>query len=757
MSNTNDECQFLKDQLELEEQTLRDLQFQLQFAEDPSEIRNLNREISDTRRFMSELRARIRVACAPGHVPPNIVIGGIEQTQATQFFRSRLDPCPDRPGTTGRCPDNAIPLVAGKTTVLRAYAGTSASPTKPITELTGVLETRPVGSGSWQVPLTPFNAPIDPRRATSISRAETDHTLNFRIPAARCHGSLQIRVTAFDAGHPGEAGFTSASVLRTLSFTETEPLKIRLVRIRYENEERDFDLDPPSSADFWTTAEFTLRTYPTAEIQLLEDSVELYDGDFTSFFGSGGAGAQGTTGAIFDILQELRDLEAPADDVHYVALIPGGAANQTGASGWAVSRRQIVEVFDGPTMAQEFGHPRGFPGHATTCNGAPNPDPNYPDYEDYPEASIGEFGFDIVTGDVPDPATHRDFMSYCGPAWVSPYTYEGLLRNLRATRAAPVNRAAAQAQAIRELLFVSCTVFRGGPAEIHLPAFHFPGRTRAQNGIATPYSVELLDIKGRALESQRLLLDDPHRTLDDAVLDFSVAIPWHVEAAQVVVKRGGQTLENVDVEKRAPTVKLTASAQLETASGQVPIRWRAGAGDKAVSMLRYSNDGGASWIGLATNLATSEFEVDFDELPGGKRCLLQVLVSGGVRTAVATSEPFAVAIKPRRALIVAPESGAVVLTGRPVRLLGAADSPGGSGEADALSWRSSIDGHLGTGALVVAESLSIGRHRITLCADDGCGGESDADIMLTVRPQRIGPILGQEFEDQDVIEAELVT
>jgi hypothetical protein len=98
-----------------------------------------------------------------------------------------------------------------------------------------------------------------------------------------------------------------------------------------------------------------------------------------------------------------------------------------------------------------------------------------------------------------------------------------------------------------------------------------------------------------------------------------------------------------------------------------------------------------------------------------------------------------------------------VLTGRPVRLLGAADSPSGSGEADALSWRSSIDGHLGSGALVVAESLSLGRHRITLCADDGCGGESDASVMLTVRPRRIGPVLGEEFEEQDVVERELAT
>ncbi len=98
--------------------------------------------------------------------------------------------------------------------------------------------------------------------------------------------------------------------MRTLSFVETATLKIRLVRIHYKNAARAMDIAAPTTADFWTTAQYTLKTYPIPGIDVVRDTVELYDGDFTSFFASAGPGAQGTTGTIFDILTNLRNAES---------------------------------------------------------------------------------------------------------------------------------------------------------------------------------------------------------------------------------------------------------------------------------------------------------------------------------------------------------------------------------------------------------------------------------------------------------------
>ena len=136
-----------------------------------------------------------------------ITIAGIEQTQATQFFRPALQPCPDR-RIAGPCPENDIALIAGKATVLRVYVDVAPDRTPPVAGLSGILESRPEGSGTWDPPLTPYNAPVVPRRAGDIDRASASHTLNFRLPADRCRGSVECRLTVFDAAHPHEPGYT---------------------------------------------------------------------------------------------------------------------------------------------------------------------------------------------------------------------------------------------------------------------------------------------------------------------------------------------------------------------------------------------------------------------------------------------------------------------------------------------------------------------------------------------------------------------
>ena len=62
--------------------------------------------------------------------------------------------------------------------------------------------------------------------------------------------------------------------------------------------------------------------------------------------------------------------------------------------------------------------------------------PNYPVYEPYDlpvdppntanwtMASIGEYGLDINNGAIANPNDAEDFMSYCGPRWMSMFTYQ---------------------------------------------------------------------------------------------------------------------------------------------------------------------------------------------------------------------------------------------------------------------------------------------------------------------------------------------
>lgn len=695
----------------------------------PDEAAAGERCLDDVGRRINYLLRQLRFRERQG-----VKIDGIEQTQAIQFFRPPLEPCPDRPGSV-RCPENDIQLIAGKTTVLRAYVDVAPG-TPTVTTLSGVLETRQSESGSWNPTLTPINAPITAQRAANIDRGTADHTLNFRILAAWCYGTLETRLTVFDAAHPQEAGFTSVPVTRTISFVDVSPLKIRLVRIRYRNDARGFDLDPPTTEDFWTTAEYVLKTFPIPDILIVRDSEELYDGNFKSFFNSGGPEAQGTTGVIFQILNDLIAAENLPSDVLYLALIPGPPANQT-APGWAAGGKSITET-NGPVMAQEVGHNRGFPGHAPCPpSGAPGSpadiDPNYPDYDQFLPASIGEFGFDIVNSNVYDPAIYRDFMSYCGPTWVSPYTYEKLMKRfmLSTTAIQPVEIVHRQS----ELLYLSFTISHDGVVVPEETSFHLKGFRIPQVGISTPYFVELHDKEGRILEVQRLHIDDVHRSLDDAYQDFFLALPWRAEADKVVFKREEKILHLIEIGKAVPEVEIKSPKGGGTLTGKQKVDWIASCDQKPLSyILRYSNDGGQSWHSLATRLTVSEFTVDLNALPGGQKCIFQVLASDeGIRTGVATSESFSVPPKPFKPSIISPQNGDTFALGESVHLFGVASSPDGS--AESLNWSSKIDGHLGTGSQVIVHTLSAGRHCVTLSADDGCNGEASKSIYITVRPR----------------------
>ena len=145
MANDSDTCESLKEDLKSDQDELNALIRRAPFVTDPDERRLLAEEMSRLRQEIRELQHAISIACRPPPPPPNVSITGVEQTQATQFFKSLLSPCPDRPGQAP-CVDNDIPLVAGKATVFRVYTNVLAHPTVPITALTGVLEARPAGS-----------------------------------------------------------------------------------------------------------------------------------------------------------------------------------------------------------------------------------------------------------------------------------------------------------------------------------------------------------------------------------------------------------------------------------------------------------------------------------------------------------------------------------------------------------------------------------------------------------------------------------
>jgi hypothetical protein len=666
-----------------------------------------------------------------GTLPSNLSITGVEYNQAIQFFRSQLDPATART-------DNFIGLIAGKSTVLRVYVDTQNDPTRPtIADISGRLEVRIVGTAAWQT-INPLNGPIAPKRDAAIRRSNADDTLNFLIPGPFSSAQLEYRVRVFDSAHPDEPGYTSGRVQDTLTFTQAVPLRVRGVGVHYTG--MSLNIPAPTVVDLRNTLSFVQKTYPVGQVFLTGMDVIDYDGDFTDMSGDGcGEGWGG-------LLEILRDMQGDSDDIYY-GLVPSGVPLGWGGCGGGDGQVAAGPVGAGATAAQEIAH--AFDRDHAPCGGAENTDPNYPVYDALPTGSIGEFGIDD-SGAVQDPSTTFDFMSYCGPTWISPYTYESLQQNFPplARRAFRAFNQTAQEPPTKptELLFLSFSIYRGGRVEVN-PSFHYPSLfPRASQGRRTPYAIELRDCHDRVLHALRVLLSDPHKNLDSAKLQFFKRIPFHPDTARVVFTCGDEgecqpkLLSVVDVPGKAPRVAISYPKGGGQLSGQVKVTWEAQFPVKPLTyMVRYSNDGGASWRTISPKLKESEYVVDLDRLPGGQACLFQVLASEGIRTGTAISGTFQVSNHDVEVDIVSPKPGTVFEPGETILLSGEAFAPHTGSLTDSqLHWQSDVDGDLGPGHEVQIRTLRSGVHNISLNVTDAYGAKAVASTRIEVRPNLKG-------------------
>src|SRR5262249_9873382 len=309
--------------------------------------------------------------------------------------------------------------------------------------------------------IRPLNGPLAPIRDEQIRRDDPDATLNFLIPGAFATDQLEIRVRAFDAavGNRPDLGVTSGLRLETLRFRAVEPLRVRGVLVNYTGTPA---VPAPTIADLRSTLSFIEQTYPVGDVVITGIDVIDDDGDYTDMSGDGcGSGWNG-------LLDTLRDMRGDRDDI-YLGLLPLGVPRGWGGCGGGGVAAAPVGA--GSTAGQEIAH--AFNRHHAPCGNPGNVDSNYPTYGTLPAGSIGEFGMD-ASGQVKNPATFRDFMSYCSPAWVSPYTYLGLLSQFptQSTGIARTAQGAPAAEPVAEHLFLRFRVLHGGTIE-PAPSFHY--------------------------------------------------------------------------------------------------------------------------------------------------------------------------------------------------------------------------------------------------------------------------------------------
>jgi hypothetical protein len=567
-----------------------------------------------------------------------------------------------------------------------------------------------------------------------IQRSSPTDTLNFTIPNVISQGSIRCDVKVFDPANSA----SSVSTTVNLSFTPVPRLGVHGVLVHYTGV--DFFDKPvdaqPTSLDFYATLDFVFRTYPIPGI------------DFNGFEVLPWSAKLAVTQNFNDLFGAVKNLRAMSGSSHvYVGLIPP-AAGCGGTCGLGGGGSALTFAGAGSGAAHEMGHALGRQ-HTQCATTAPGSDPNYPTYDGFPQGSIGEVGFDSYGPGVPktfDPRSTFDFMSYCNPVWVSPYTYLGLLNAIQATSTARQASAVDQAASIwvhpsAEFLYLHLRVHRdAAPAPVEVrSAFSVPGAPpQPRWALPTSVNVELVDADGRPVGRGACEPFDPDHDENDPFEDLFVTVPMFSEVRGIRVLRRSHVLDTLELAPEAPAVVITEMIPA-VRPGFVRLGWRAEVAPEVVPLvryeLRYSHDAGKTWKGIATGLTGNHHEVNLELLPGGTACQLQVIASAGLRSSAAETDYFEVARKPRKAYIVAPEEGAQFEYGQVVVLAGGGFSPDhGAAPVEHTLWTTHSVGKLGLGHQVAVHGLPAGRHILTVHVPDGDHGEAteNREIVITL-------------------------
>src|SRR5262245_48219053 len=148
-------------------------------------------------------------------------------------------------------------------------------------------------------------------------------------------------------------------------------------------------------------------------------------------------------------------------------------------------------------------------------------------------------------------------------------------------------------------------------------------------------------------------------------------VPFHPRARRLVFSYRGQPIQEILRSDAPPRAEWTWQPGDEMAGPQT-VTWRGGHpnGLPIEFFLRYSWDGGQTWSRLGVGSSAFSQVVDFDQLPGGERCLLALVATDGINTTIVQSATFSLPLKACVAMILQPLDGSHYPADQPVPLQG---------------------------------------------------------------------------------------
>ncbi len=489
---------------------------------------------------------------------------------------------------------NSVPLVAGRTTVLRIFA-TSTLETQSLSDVKVLVTANREGTTLSESPSV-FQSSIP----LSANRADYASSINLKLPYSWLTGSIDVTVRLDPDNTVAEEDEKNNALSIHLTFLPVPPLNVMIVPVRYTHTPNGITYSPPAVD---TISNWMYRVFPVNQINISWHSAYSFTGNLR------------TADDWSTLLNEVTSLKssegAPSSTVYY-GLVPITEGASTWFSGgiagigWVGSRSAVgLNTAGGaPTIAaHEVGHNLGL--WHSPCGTISGVDPEYP----YASGSIGQYGLDVMTGTVYSPDTSRDLMSYCNPRWISDYSYINLMQaqiQYGASQQAVLSAPSTQEASQRSLL-VRAKIDAQGVQILPMYVLH---ARQNENPPTGDYLVQFMSEAGEVLSAVPLQVNTIDVDETQSIgLHALVPLPAQPVAAVRLLKNGA-----VIAERSLRTTSARGIAQVETAQvgDELILRWN---NSGTPVLLRYTSDGGNSWTTFGVDLLGGEFSVDSAALP----------------------------------------------------------------------------------------------------------------------------------------------
>jgi YVTN family beta-propeller protein len=716
-------------------------------------------------------------AALPPVVEPNhLRVTGMEVTQGIQDLA------------------NSVPLVSGRRTFVRVYVQSDGPDVEGVTATLsgagffttiGGDVTVPLGS---LVPVNPNGPRItvrpDPKRSTSNDSFLFELPWNWiNFAALRLHAVVSAK-----PGPPPQSCPNDVLNAPLLEFKIPTTLKVLFVRLGYQTP--SFPNVETSLSEQRQSESFISRTYPLSEL--------LSTPDFPLFDEFLGATVDQSASlckiffpadeqnkcASFYIRSRLAALQASSGfmgdaDAGYglIPQVPNDPKGKFFTRGACCTNRIGAGASTATTTAaHEMGHRLGrmHPVAGAAFCGHDAVDPDYPYFLSFiapplSDPETGLAGFDGGDASLLVPMNqlpclnNYDLMGYCGPRWISDYTYKALYTSLRALHSD-----------IGEVTFGSGVVAGGPGPDVpqmgdwlmvfgdiapDLATAALIQTQRVDRIVSIPprtpgsHSIRLIGAGGVTLADYPFTPEavDEGPGTGAPSLSFGHVVPFvpGTQEIQIVdTSTGSIVIGAKTVSPNPPAISNVALQGQPT--GAITVEWTASDpdGDPLTFDIFLKRDGGNGSVSLQPlmlGLSGTSVQIDTSRFGGGI-AQFRVVATDGVQSAFADSPPFTLANKPPRPRILTPGDGTTIYLGQLVNLEGEATDPqlqDGAIPDTTLKW--TTPGRiLGSGAKLSISDLPVGVNQVTLTATNnslGLSGTASVTVIVKEVLDLPGPTL----------------